>query len=90
MCNRKKKGGSLVFNKIKQFVEKILSFNIGTLFKAEIKNKIADNVEGNKLLEVNNDNSQQNFYNDNSHKNQIFYLGMSYSDVKAVVNQELS
>lgn len=50
-----------MFEKFKQFIEKILSFNIGTLFKAEIKNKIADNVEGNKLLEVNNDNSQHTF-----------------------------
>lgn len=41
-----------MFNKIKQFVEKILSFNIGNLLKFEMNNKFADNQE-NKLIEYN-------------------------------------
>ena len=48
-----------MLNKIKQFINKILSFNIGNLFKFEMNNKVADKQE-NKLVEVNNiDNSQQ-------------------------------
>ena len=47
-----------MFDKLKHFIEKILSFNIGNLFKFEMNNKIADNQE-NKLIEINNDNSRQ-------------------------------
>ena len=55
-----------MFNKLKHFIEKILSFNIGNLFKAEINNKIADTVKDNKLIEYNktenNNVMQQNFH----------------------------
>ena len=53
-----------MLKKIKQFIDKILSFNIGNIFHFEMNNKLADKQE-NKLVEVNNDNSnqilQQNF-----------------------------
>lgn len=58
MRYRQKKGGSIVFEKIKNFVDKILSFNIGNLFKLEMNNKIADKMQDNKLIELNQDNSQ--------------------------------
>lgn len=55
-----------MFEKIKQFIEKILSFNIGNFFKAEINNKFADTVKDNALFEYNKTENnktliQQNF-----------------------------
>ena len=49
-----------MFDKLKNFIEKILSFNIGNLFKAEINNKIADTVTDNKLIEYNKTENNNN------------------------------
>lgn len=55
-----------MFNQWKQWLEKILSFNIGNIFKMDMNNKIADSIKDSNLFKYNkNENTnniiQQNF-----------------------------
>ena len=67
-----------MFNNLKHFIEKILSFNIGNLFKAEINNKIADTVTDNKLIEYNKTENNNNVMQQNFHI--AIFNGLNYQD----------
>ena len=67
-----------MFNKLKHFIEKILSFNIGNLFKAEINNKFADTVTDNKLIEYNKTENNNNVMQQNFHI--AIFNGLNYQD----------
>ncbi len=66
---------------IKSMVGDISAVNIKPEINTNIKTeaKMAD-TQNNKLIEINN----------NSQKNQIFYMGMSYQDVTDIVRKEIS
>lgn len=54
-----------MFIKIKQFVDKVLSFNLGTLFKSEINNKFDTAINDSSLMKINKTNNTNNIIQQN-------------------------
>lgn len=54
-----------MFIKIKQFVDKVLSFNLGTLFKSEINNKFDTAINDSSLVKVDKTNNTNTVINQN-------------------------